>query len=50
MWVLEAAKVVDAPSVSAAVATAIKAKIDNFLGISMLPSEQRYSLYEVGLT
>ena len=47
-WVFEAAKVVDAPSTSAVVATATKEKIDSFLVIVfMLPSEQRYSLYEV---
>ena len=52
VWVLEAAKAVDVPSASiVVVATAIKKKIDTFFAVVfMLIPEQRYSLYEIGLT
>ena len=51
MWVL-AAIAVDVPSASVVVvAMAIKTKIDIFLAVVfMLTAEQRYSLYEIGLT
>ncbi len=52
VWELEAAIAVDVPSVSAVVVvTAIKTKIDIFVAVDfMLTQEQRYSLYEIGLT
>jgi hypothetical protein len=52
LWVLEAAIAVDVPSASVVVVTtAIKTKIDIFLAVVfMLTPEQRYSLYEIGLT
>jgi len=51
VWVLEAAKLVDVPSVSVVVvATAKKTKIDILAVVFMLTPEQRYSLYEIGLT
>jgi hypothetical protein len=52
VWVLEAAKAIDVPSVSVVVvATAIKTKIYIFLAVVfMLTPNQRYSLYEIGLT
>ena len=51
VWVL-AAIAVDVPSASVVVVTtAIKTKIDIFLAVVfMLTPEQRYSLYEIGLT
>jgi hypothetical protein len=47
-----AAIAVDVPSASVVVvAMAIKTKIDIFLAVVfMLTAEQRYSLYEIGLT
>ena len=51
VWVLEAAKAVDVPSVSVVVvSTAKKTKIDILAVVFMLTPEQRYSLYEIGLT
>jgi len=52
VWVLEAAIAVDVPSASVViVAMAMKTKIDIFLAVVfMLTQEQRYSLYEIGLT
>ena len=51
VWVF-AAIAVDVPSASVVVVTtAIKTKIDIFLAVVfMLTPEQRYSLYEIGLT
>jgi hypothetical protein len=50
VWVL-AAIAVDVPSASVVVAMAIKRKIDIFLAVVfMLTPEQRYSVYEIGLT
>ena len=51
LWVLEAAIAVDVPSASVVVVTtAIKTKIDTLPVVFMLTPEQRYSLYEIGLT
>ena len=51
VWVLEVAKAVDVPSVSVVVvATAKKTKIDTLAVVFILTPEQRYWLYEIGLT